>query len=131
MGRAPVVAVINTSPDTVDLLRLAFEYEGFVAVSAMTFEIRDGKVVLDEFLGQHKPDVAIYDVALPYQANWQLLQHLRTTTRLREVPIIITTTNAAHVRPFAGAEPVYEIVGKPYDLEQLIATAREAIQKPA
>jgi CheY-like chemotaxis protein len=126
MSHQPVVAVINTSPDTVDMLRMAFEYEGFVAVSAMTFDIRDGKLHFDSFLALHRPDVVVYDIALPYQANWQLFRHLRETSQLRDLPVVLTTTNAAHVRPLTGGEPVHEVVGKPFDLQQLIAIVRDA-----
>ena len=127
MPRPPVVAVFNTSPDTVDVLRMAFEFDGFVVVSAFTFEVRDGRVNLDSFLTVHEPDVIVYDIALPYQANWQLLQHLRQSAPLRGTPIVITTTNAAQVRPYAAGEPVHEIIGKPYDLRQLIEVVRQAI----
>jgi CheY-like chemotaxis protein len=127
MARPPVVAIFNTSPDTVDLLRMAFEYEGFVAVSAFTFDIRDGDVDLDAFLELHTPDVVIYDVAVPYHANWQLFLHLRQRPPLKGLPVIITTTNAAHLRPLSGSEPVHEVVGKPYDLQQLITIVRQAV----
>ena len=129
MEHQRVVAIINTSPDTVDMLRIAFEFEGFVAVSAMTFDIRDGKVDLAAFLALHRPDVVIYDISLPYQGNWHLFQHLRETTPLGQLPTIVTTTNAAHVRPLAGGEPVHEIVGKPFDLEKLIDSARAAFSR--
>lgn len=106
---------------------MAFEYEGFVAVSAFTFDIRDGDVDLDAFLGLHTPDVVIYDVAVPYHANWQLFLHLRQRPPLKGLPVIITTTNAAHLRPLSGSEPVHEVVGKPYDLQQLITIVRQAV----
>jgi CheY-like chemotaxis protein len=127
MARPPVVAIFNTSPDTVDVLRMTFEYEGFVAVSAFTFEIREGDVDLEAFLDLHRPDVVIYDIGVPYHANWQLFLHLRQRRPMQGIPVVITTTNAAQVRPLAGGEPVHEIVGKPYDLRQLISLVRQAV----
>ena len=106
---------------------MAFELEGFVVVSAMTFEIRDGQVNLDSFLGVHRPDVVVYDIALPYHANWQLFCHVRQVAPLENIPIVITTTNKAQVQPFAGDEPVHEIVGKPYDLKRLVEIIRQSI----
>jgi CheY-like chemotaxis protein len=123
----PVVAVCNTSPDVIDLLRLTLEGAGFVVVTLMTFEARDGTIEVERFLEQHDPDVVVYDIALPYEANWRLFCHLRHLPAMRERPIVVTTTNARHVRPLARDQPVFEIVGKPYDLGQLIAIVRRAI----
>jgi CheY-like chemotaxis protein len=123
----PVVAVFNTSPDVIDLLRLTLEGAGFVVVTLMTFEARDGTVEAERFLQQHDPDVVVYDIALPYEANWRLFCHLRQLPGMRERPIVLTTTNARHVQPLAREEPVFEIVGKPYDLGQLIAIVRRAL----
>jgi hypothetical protein len=71
--------------------------------------------------------VVVYDVAPPYEANWQLLSNLRRKGRLAELPIIITTTNERHVRPLAAGEHLHEIIGKPYDLDRLIWLIRDAI----
>ena len=38
------VAIINTSPDTVDLLRQVLQRAGFLVVSCYTFDIRDGRL---------------------------------------------------------------------------------------
>ena len=37
----PVVAVINTSPDIVDMLRVTLEHAGYVVVTALTYDIRE------------------------------------------------------------------------------------------
>ena len=46
----PVVAVINTSPDTVDLLKDVLERAGMLVVTAFTHDIRDGHVNVEDFL---------------------------------------------------------------------------------
>jgi DNA-binding response OmpR family regulator len=125
--RAPVVAVINTSPDLTDMLRLVLEQHGFVAVSVLTYQIRDGAIDLNAFLALHRPDVVIYDIGLPYGPNWQLLCHLRESSPLGKLPVIVTTTNERQVRPLAADTPVHEIVGKPYDLNILIGLIRRAL----
>ena len=74
-SRPTVVAVFNTSPDTVDLLRFVFEHAGFTVVSAFTWEMRDSKVDVEAFMRQHSPHVVVYDVAPPYEENWHLFKH--------------------------------------------------------
>ena len=122
----PVVAVINTSPDTVELLTRALEPAGFVVVSAYTHEIRTGGFPLDAFLRTHRPQLVVYDLAPPYERNWQLLVHLRAGP-LANLQVVLTSTNVREARALAGRdEHIYEIIGKPYDLDQIVQAVREA-----
>jgi CheY-like chemotaxis protein len=132
MSAAPpdVVAVINSSPDVVDMLRLTLEHAGIVVVSAMTWEIREGDVDVERFVGQHRPKVIVYDVAPPYENNWQLFQHIRAMPVMAGIHFVITTTNAQQVDRFAkgAAESVYEVIGKPFDLGQIVDAVKEALR---
>ena len=123
---APVVAVINTSPDTVELLSVALEGAGFVTVSSYTHDIRDGRVDLAAFLSQHQPSVVVYDIAPPYERNWRFFEHLRETV-MKGYVFVLTSTHAAQVERFVGrASHVYEVVGKPYDLNAIVDAVRQA-----
>ena len=132
MGPPRVVAVFNTSEDTIDMLRVWFEMAGYVVVTAFTHEIRDGKVDLEALMRQHRPGVVVYDIAFPYPANWQLFQHVRRAPAAAGVNFVLTSTNAARVVEVAGAEAagIHEIVGKPYDIEQLQRLVETAFRDP-
>jgi len=129
MGSEPIVAAIfNTSPDIVDLMRRTFEPAGLVAVSAFSHAIRDGAVDVDAFLRQHDPAVVVYDIAPPYDANWRLFQHVRSMPAMRGRKVVITSVNARHVEELVGSdEHVYEVVGKPLDLDQIVRAVKEAV----
>jgi DNA-binding response OmpR family regulator len=131
MPRKPLVAaVFNTSPDIVDMIRQAFEPAGIVVVTLLTFDIREGKVDLDNFLTQHNPDVIVYDVAAPYSSNWNLFQHIRSLKSMQGRKIILTSMNAKHVEALAGRDTkIYEIVGKPLDLNRLVHAVKEAARE--
>ena len=123
-----VVAVINTSPDTVGLLSDLLGRAGFLVVTTYTHCIRDGTVDLEAFLRTHRPRVIVYDIAPPYERNWQLLQHLRGTV-LNGYQFVLTTTNPSRVEPFVkGDERVYEVVDKDGSLDEILRATREAVR---
>jgi CheY-like chemotaxis protein len=130
VGMSPkpnVVAVINSTPDVVDMLRLALERGGFVAVTAMTHDIRDGVVDLEAFSSQHDPKVIVYDIAPPYDGNWQLFQHIRQMPFMKDRFFVLTSVNKRHVQQVAGSDhQIFEIIGKPMDLDEIIGAVRQA-----
>jgi CheY-like chemotaxis protein len=123
----PVVAVLNTSEDAVSLVRLCLERAGFLVVAAFTHLFRDGKLNFHQFIVEHRPTVIVYDIAVPYEQNWALFQYFSTRPICRDIQFVVTTTNAAQVREIAGADlMLHELVGKPYDLEQIVRAVNEA-----
>jgi CheY-like chemotaxis protein len=128
---AHVVAIFNTSEDTTDLLRIVFENAGFVVVTAFTNHLRDGKVDLEAFMRQHQPRVIVWDIAVPYEQNWRLYEHMRSAPACRGVSFVVTTTNVRYVQKLAGDEEVHEIIGKPYDLNQIVEAVKRVGGEPA
>jgi CheY-like chemotaxis protein len=125
-----IVGVINTSPDVVDMLRMTLEHAGIAVVSAMTWQVREGAVDLERFMAQHGPRVVVYDISPPYANNWLLFEHIRSMPVMTDIQFILTSTNAKQVEHFArgSAHRVYEIVGKPFDLGEIVTAVREALK---
>ena len=124
----PVVAVINTAPDAVDLLKDALEQAALLVVTGYTHDIRDGKLDLEAFLRTHQPRVIVYDIAPPYDRNWEFLQHLRSTV-LSGYRFVLTSVNPRHVEALVGRDQkVYEVVGRADDLGEIVRATREALR---
>jgi DNA-binding response OmpR family regulator len=128
VSAAPPVAIINSSPDTVAILKDLLQRAGFVVATTYTHDIRDGRLDLEAFLRVHRPAVIVYDLAPPYETNWRFLQHLRQTS-LAGYRFVLTTTNPARVEPLVGRdERVYEVVDKEGDLDEILRATREALR---
>ena len=126
MERPPVVAVFNTSPDTVEMLRIVLEQAGFVVMGLYTYEARDGRIDIDNVMEQHEPDVIIYDIAPPYEKNWREFQHLCSMPAVARRKFVLTTTNIQRVREAIDNPPeMFEIVGKPYDLGVIVEQVKK------
>jgi len=124
---APTVAVINSTPDIVDMIRLVLEQAGFVVVSTLTFELREAKTDLERFIQQHDPRVIVYDISPPYDANWNLFQHIAAMPVMQGRQFVLTTTNRKHLERIGGRQQeVYEVVGKPFDLGEIVRAVKEA-----
>jgi hypothetical protein len=121
-----VTAIFNTSPDIVDLMRRAFEPAGIVVVSVLTHQIREGgrRGCLPQ-AAQARRDRLRHRA--PYDANWQLFQHIRRMEAMGGRPVVLTSINPRHVEELAGRdETIYEVVGKPIDLDRIVRAVKEA-----
>src|SRR5689334_22487893 len=111
---APVVAVMNSSTDVVNLLREALQEEGFTVVTAHVPEIKAGREDFLAMIERHDPQVLIYDVSPPYEENWTFLRLLQDTDAVKGRSFVITTTNLRALAEVAGETHATEMIGKPY-----------------
>ena len=122
-----MVAIINSNDDVVEMLRLSFEQAGFVVVSGHVDAIKRGATNLTDFVRAHKPQVIVFDLVPPYDRSYRFVEHLRQTQVLNGCQFVLTSTNQTRAQELARtAEEVYEVVGKPYDLEQITRAVKEA-----
>ena len=124
----PSIAVFNSSEDTIEVLKMALEEHGFAVASGHVSDIKRGQVDVLDFVEEHQPDVVIYDVALPYEENWRFLRLLQSSEALKHLKWVITTTHKKRLEELVGdCGEVFEIVGKPYDIEQITNAVRGAL----
>jgi CheY-like chemotaxis protein len=124
----PLIAIINTSVETIDMLRDLLEDEGFAVVATYVVRLKRGEQDLTSFFAEHRPQAVLYDIAIPYEENWDFLQQqVPPASGLAERQFVLTTTNKAALEHLVGPTAALEIIGKPFDLEVLMLAVRRAV----
>ncbi|MBI3965970.1 MAG: hypothetical protein HY329_10085 [Chloroflexi bacterium] len=124
---SPTVAVINTSEDVAELLGTALSDEGYDTAVGYVVDFRAGRQDLDEFLRRHRPQVIIWDIAIPYALNWEYFLRVRETHG--DCSFVLTTTNKDALESIVGPTETTEIVGRPFDLEHVIQAVQRVIAR--
>ena len=127
MTDTPTIAVINSNEDTTEMLRQVLQHAGFssVVVGHVT-EIKRGQEDFLKFLAVHNPRVFVWDIGIPYEENWRFTQLLVSNEKMRGRIVILTTTNKRALDSLVGHTEAIEIIGKPYDLNQVVAAVKRA-----
>ncbi len=121
---APLIACVNSSEDIVELLADVMKHEGWRAVTHVSPSKLGPEPTID-FLQQVRPQACIYSVSIPYQESWANFQQVREALPL--CAWVVTTTNKRALDELVGPTNTIEIIGKPYDLDHLVAVVRRAL----
>ena len=131
MSQSNVIAIVNTNPDLVRMLRVRLEQAGFIVFEIHIEEIKLGAANVESFLHQHDPRVIVYDVAPPYDTNWTFLRLMRSSKVMQGRAFVVTTTNKRALDELIGPSDTVELLCKPYDLEQIVQAVTHALSTQA
>ena len=90
-------------------------------------EVKTGELDLISFVEHHAPSVIVYDISPPYDLNWNFLRLVRSSEPVKDLQFVLTTTNKPALDKLVGETKAIEIIGKPYDLQQVIQAVRSAL----
>lgn len=133
------IAIINMSPDFIDTVRGVLEEAHYEVCSEYVSTFRDGDHSFVSFVREQRPDLVVWDVSMPYASNWTFLEGLLNRAELRCTRFILLTTNSHAVERMIGRHGDFDILGKPFKIETLLASIarafasvpREHPQRPA
>jgi len=117
------VLVVDDERALRELLQYGLERAGFSVRS-----VAEGSAAFP-LLADWTPDVIVLDVMLPGKDGLELLPEIRRLTTAPVVMLTARTEIAEKVAGFsAGAD---DYVGKPFDLEELVARIRTLLRRPS
>jgi DNA-binding response OmpR family regulator len=121
-GDAPRVLVIDDERGLRELLEYGLEQAGFSVRS-----VTEGSAAFS-MLQSWAPDVIVLDVMLPGRDGFTLLPEIR---KLTTAPVVMLTARTEIAEKVAGLSAgADDYVGKPFDLEELIARLRTLLRRP-
>ena len=125
-----VVALFDASDDTVEMVQRMLGASDYICLVGCHFaDLKNGRVDFGRYLELHDPDVVIIDITPPYEANWVFFKPLRDAEAMVGRGLVLTTTNKARLDETVGSDSeALEIVGKPYDLDQIKVAIHAALQ---
>lgn len=124
-----IIAVFNTNPEVLDLVRESLQGAGYATVVAHIDDLKRGRVDMIQFIEEHKPDVIVYDIGPPYDTNWTFLRLMRNSKVMQGRAFVVTTTNKRALEDLTGPSDVFELLCKPYDLQQIVDACVSAMEK--
>jgi chemosensory pili system protein ChpA (sensor histidine kinase/response regulator) len=113
--QVPTIMVVDDSVTVRKVTSRLLEREGFRVLTA-----KDGVDAM-RLLQESVPDVMLLDIEMPRMDGFEVARLVRSTERLKELPIIMITSRTGDKhRDKAFAIGVNQYLGKPYQEEQLL-----------
>ena len=113
----PTVLLVEDDRDIRDMVRTLLDMAGFAVVACDTAECGLNALREQEF------DLILTDYALPRQSGLWLLEEAESEGLIQGTPVLIVT---AH--PNVQSESGYEVIQKPFDLDELIERVRQRME---
>ena len=126
--RPVVVAVLNSNQDVLRLIHDVLQDEGYTVVTDHIHSFKDGDANLIDFLSKHRPSLLLYDLAPPYQENWNFLQLLCRVPAVASLPMVLTTVNKAALEKVVGETDAFEILGTHDNLAPVVEAINRSLR---
>ncbi|MDQ3702957.1 MAG: response regulator [Chloroflexota bacterium] len=121
--RSNKVVVAEDDPAIIELLSDELRMQGFEPLILR----RGGDVV--KIVKEEKPAAVVLDLALPDKDGTQILKELKDDWDAKKVPVIIISAYTGRL-DHTGRNNAEAVFPKPFDLDQLMASVRAAVNRP-
>ena len=113
----PKLLVIDDVADTVEVIKLMFELEGFEVIGV--YDHYNLLATIADF----SPDVIILDVHLAGKDGRDISKLLKTGKSTREIPIVLMSASE-HLHDAEKSYPADAYIAKPFDIDDIVNTVK-------
>ena len=118
------VLIVEDENALAEILEYNFKKEGYVVDTAS-----DGEIALDKIIFK-APDLIILDWMLPKLSGIELCRKVRSTKKVKNIPIIMLTARGEEEDRLKGLEMgADDYVTKPFSINELLARAKAVLKR--
>ena len=122
--RATIV-YIEDEPEMIELVRLILSRHNYEVIGAL-----GGKEGL-ETVANVLPDLVLLDLAMPEIGGWEVLQKIKTSESIRDIPVIVITAKSRGIDQVFAQEvaPVDDYITKPFGTGDLLESIQRVLER--
>ena len=120
------LVVLNDSARVLEMLCAWMQQRGHHCQTAQLADMPHAHEQVGRFVAKHRPDVVIYDIAMPYASSWDLLEVIRESKALQSLPFVLTTPNKRKLELAVGPTSAFEIGGHERELRRVLKAVEAA-----
>ena len=118
------VLIVEDEKALAEILEYNFKKEGYVVDTAS-----DGEIALDKIIFK-APDLIILDWMLPKLSGIEICRKVRSTKKVKNIPIIMLTARGEEEDRLKGLEMgADDYVTKPFSINELLARAKAVLKR--
>jgi len=117
--------VVDDEPDTVGLVTLVLESEGYEIMPAY-----NGKDALD-MLNDTKPDLILLDIMMPDIDGWDVYRSIRENNETKDIPVVMLTAKAQSIDKMIGLHVIGAdgYITKPFGRRELVDGVKKHLKE--
>jgi CheY-like chemotaxis protein len=123
-GVAEKILIVEDTEETCDILTILLELKGYEVIVA-----RDGVRGLEQ-VHDHRPDLVITDIQMPYMDGSAMIQKLRRLPTYRDLPILAITAHGKERAEEALRAGASWALVHPIEDESLLPLVRGLLKRP-
>lgn len=117
------ILVVDDDPPIRELVRQIIRRTGH-----QTVEASDGVEALEQ-IEQNIPRLIVLDLMMPRMDGWEVLEELRTREMLGRIPVLVLSAVATQRAETLAEYGVRGILGKPFEVGELVRMLRKILDE--
>jgi two-component system response regulator VicR len=120
---AKKIMIVDDEPDTVDLVKLVLETEGYETSAAYS-----GQDALDK-ISVERPDLVLLDIMMPHLDGWAVRKEIVENEDTKNIPVVMLTAKAQPLDKMIGLHVVgvTDYITKPFGLQELVDRVKKVL----